>query len=333
MAIIGIERLVYVVDDLTTSARFFEDFGLMPTAASAAEISFQTAEGSSVTLLSEAAATALSQTSVAGQGVKKVVWGVDSTASLGRLATDLGKDHEIEEDAEGVISFATKFGVAMGFKVWAKKPVLCVPQPGNAPGHVVRLNQHRRWRRRTYAKTINHVVFAIPDYECHSAFLRERLGFRLSDEQVGFGHYLRADGSNNHHTILLLNANAPLPHMDGQTRFHHANFGVEDIDEIMTGVNYMVRRGWAPSHSGLGRHRIDSALFYYMPCPAGGEAEYGADSDYIDDAWVPRRWPEPLFAYAHYVHDLPPFLEAEPRWAIEYLTDDVAQTTPTEGNP
>jgi hypothetical protein len=116
--------------------------------------------------------------------------------------------------------------------------------------------------------------------------------------------------------------------MDGQARFHHANFGVEDIDEIMVGANYMTRRGWEPSHFGLGRHRVDSALFYYLPCPAGGEAEYGADADYIDDSWVPRDWIEPLFAYSHFVHNLPDFLTKAPDWRFAYLTDD--SLTPVE---
>jgi catechol 2,3-dioxygenase-like lactoylglutathione lyase family enzyme len=175
-------------------------------------------------------------------------------------------------------------------------------------------------------------VFAVPDFERGTAFMRERLGFRMSDEQVGFGHYLRADGTNNHHNLLLLNASAPLPGMDGKLRFHHANFAVEDLDEIMIGANHMERRGWEPSHFGLGRHRIDSALFYYLPCPAGGEAEYGADADFVDDSWVPRRWPEPLFAYAHFVHNLPPFLRNPPAWRIEYMTTPVEVLPPHEGS-
>ena len=159
----------------------------------------------------------------------------------------------------------------------------------------------------------------------------ERLGFRLTDEQVGFGMYLRADGTNNHHNLLFLNADAPLPDMDGKLRFHHANFVVENLDEMMVGANHMSRRGWEPSHFGLGRHRVDSALFYYMPCPAGGEAEYGADSDCVDDAWVPRRWPVPLFAYAHWVHELPPFLHAPPEWRIEYGAEPAGSFPSSEG--
>jgi catechol 2,3-dioxygenase-like lactoylglutathione lyase family enzyme len=190
----------------------------------------------------------------------------------------------------------------------------------NAPGRVNRLNQHRKWRLRAMPKVIAHVVFAVPGYDAAAAFMIERLGFRLSDNQRGFGQYLRAPGANNHHNLLLLNANAPFPGMDGMLRFHHANFGVEDIDEIMVGANHMVRQGWEPSHLGLGRHRIDSALFYYLPCPAGGEAEYGADADYVDDSWVPRDWAEPLFAYSHFVHNLPPFLMKPPAWDVRHIT-------------
>jgi hypothetical protein len=152
--------------------------------------------------------------------------------------------------------------------------------------------------------------------------MRTRLGFRLSDLQEGFGCYLRADGSNNHHNILFLNAHAPLAGCDGMTRFDHANFGVEDIDELMVGANNMVRKGWEDSHIGLGRHRIDSALFYYLPCPAGGEAEYGADADYIDDSWVPRHFTTPLFAYSHFTHHIPDFLREPPAWDFSYLTED-----------
>jgi hypothetical protein len=164
-------------------------------------------------------------------------------------------------------------------------------------------------------------VFSVQNFEATFKFFAERLDFRISDYQPTFGIYARCDGAHNHHNLFLLNAHLHAPGMDGQTRFHHANFGVEDIDEIMVGANYMVRKGWDASHLGMGRHRTDSALFYYLPCPAGGEAEYGADGDYVDDAWVPRYWTNPVFGYIHYVHNLPPFLMEEPAWDVRELAD------------
>jgi catechol 2,3-dioxygenase-like lactoylglutathione lyase family enzyme len=315
VAILGIETLTYGVPEVATSQRFFEDFGLVLETSSESQAVFRLPEGSSV-VLRALDDPALPASPIEGPGVREVIWGVDDAVALELLVV-------VRRDPEGAAFFLTDFGVPMGLRVFRKKPILYAPEPSNAPGHVRRLNQHRRWRQRAFPKVISHVVFAVPDFEKGTTFLRERLGFKLSDEQVGFGMYLRADGSNNHHNFLLLNASAPLPDMDGKLRFHHANFAVEDLDEIMVGANHMVRRGWEPSHFGLGRHRIDSALFYYLPCPAGGEAEYGADSDCVDDSWVPRRWPEPLFAYAHFVHNLPPFLRKPPNWQIEYTTEDV----------
>lgn len=322
MAIVGIERLIYGVEDLDESSRFFDDFGLVREPGRNGQVSYVLPEGSRVELLPKGHPELPTDTRIVGPGVQEVVWGVDSAVSLDELAAVLAPDVECRRGEDGSLRFATPFGIPMALRVFAKRPVVSAPDPINAPGHVRRLNQHRKWRKVARPKVVSHVVFAVPEYDTAYRFMVDRLRFRLSDLQRGFGAYLRADGTNNHHNFLLLNANAPMPDMDGLVRFHHANFGVEDIDELMIGANHMTRRGWEPSHQGLGRHRIDSALFYYLPCPAGGEAEYGTDSDYVDDGWVPRDWDEPLFGYAHFVHNLPPFLQNEPKWRVSYLMDE-----------
>lgn len=322
MAILGIHTLTYGVESLAECQRFFEDFGLPLESASEQNAVFRLPNGAGV-VLRTLGDPELPLSSIQGAGVREVIWGVDEPAALKRLAEDLATDRELRVDDDGAVRFLSDFGVPMGLQLFRQRPVQSAPELSNAPGRIARLNQHRRWRERALPKVISHVVFAAPEFVQGAAFMRERLGFRLTDEQVGFGLYLRADGSTNHHDFLLLNASAPLPGMDGVLRFHHANFAVEDLDEIMVGANHMVRRGWEPSHFGLGRHRIDSALFYYLPSPAGGEAEYGADSDCVDDGWVPRRWPKPLFAYAHFVHNLPPFLLEPPEWTVEFVTRGV----------
>jgi len=320
MAVVGIERLVYAVMDLEKSRRFFCDFGLIESAGE--NTTFILPEGSRVVLRPIGDPLLPKASRISGPGVHEVIWGVDTAEALKRLVDSLRSEVDVREGEDGAFRFVTSFGVPMGLKVFNKKQVVCAPDPINAPGHVRRLNQHRRWRRRARPKTISHVVFAVPDFDQDYRFMVDKLNFRLSDVQRGFGMYLRADGTYNHHTLLLLNAKAPLPELDGTLKFHHANFGVEDIDELMTGANHMVRCGWESSHLGLGRHRIDSALFYYLPCPAGGDAEYGADGDCLDDSWVPREFDEPLFGYSHYVHNLPPFLLKEPAWSFHYLTDE-----------
>lgn len=318
MAIIGIRQLVYGVEDVAESTRFFRDFGLeeMDDLESGR---FELKNGAEVIVRPLGHASLPTQGRIVGQGVQEVVWGVDSQASLDRLRTRLEPLVTLERDGDSV-RFVAPFGVPMALRVWVPRPVVCSPDPLNAPGAVGRLNRPRRWRLQASPRLITHVVFAVPDYDNVYAFMTDVLNFRLTDRQNGFGNYLRADGTNNHHNILLLNADAPFPGMDGQLRFHHANFAMEDVDEIMISVNAMIRKGWSPSDQGLGRHRVDSALFYYFPCPAGGEAEFGADADSVDDNWVPREWTNPLFGYAHFVHNLPPFLMQEPEWSFRYIT-------------
>jgi catechol 2,3-dioxygenase-like lactoylglutathione lyase family enzyme len=316
MAIIGIESLVYAVNDVARSIKFFDDFGLNKVSENDTSATYSLPEGSEV-LIRSAADPALPRERLGESAVREVIWGVNTAASLEILVARVSADREVRRDADGTAHFLTDSGIPMGLRVFAKTPVVSAPDPVNAPGHVRRLNQHRKWRLRARPKVIGHVVFAIPDVETDAAFMRERLGFRLSDSQRGVGQYLRADGSNNHHNLLLLK---------GQAGLHHVNFGVEDLDEIMVGANYMTRQGWEPSQLGLGRHRVDSALFYYLPCPAGGEVEYGADADYVDDSWVPRDWIEPLFGFSCFVHNLPNFLAVAPPWRFAYLTDSHVAT-------
>jgi hypothetical protein len=319
--IIGIESLIFGVDDLPACSRFFEDLGL-PLARNGEETShFQLANGSNVHL-HPSNSPLLPAKRGNLTGVREVVWGVGSASSRDAMAEDLARDHAITQDGDGTIHFDPGFGVPMALRLFDRRRVTNAPEPLNAPDVVNRLNRSKKWRRRALPKVISHVVFAARDHLAAAVFMCRRLNFRISDIQESFAVYLRADGTTDHHNFLLVNASLPLPGFDGTDRFHHANFGVEDLDEIMVGVNYMQRRGWPSSEVGLGRHRIDSALFYYFPSPTGGEIELGADADQVDDSWIPRRWPVPLFGYATFVHNLLPFLQTEPEWTFEYITGD-----------
>lgn len=329
MSIIGVETLIYGVDDVSRCTDFFDDFGLPLIQRSAEQSIFRLDEGSNV-IIRSIDDPSLPQSAVVGTGVREVIWGVDSAENLEALVENIRLDVPVQRDPDGTAHFLTPCGLPLGLRVFRKKTVVTAPDAINSPGRVNRLNQHRRWRTRARPKVINHVVFSVKDFEASFAFFRDRLNFRLSDTQNGYGIYSRCDGVGNHHSLFLLNANLQLGDLDGNVRFHHVNFGVEDIDEIMVGANYMHRRGWAKSHLGLGRHRIDSALFFYIPCPTGGEAEYGADGDVIDDSWIPRDWVEPGFGYISFVHDMPAFLETEPAWEVKYIDGSVPDGSPIE---
>ena len=163
MAILGIETLIYGVEDLKTSTRFFEDFGLPLVTANATESRFQLPEGSSVVIRSLEDPT-LPKSSVEGAGVLEVIWGMDSTQSLEALASKLGTDRELRRDEDGTVHFLTDFGIAMGLRVFAKRQVVTAPDAVNSPGRINRLNRHRNWRLRAFPKVISHVVFSVPHY-------------------------------------------------------------------------------------------------------------------------------------------------------------------------
>ena len=311
MAITGIKSVDYRVDETSISRDFFVEFGLPLVDDTASMSTFRLLDGACVRLCTPPLAGFDTAVAV------RTIWGVDKEDSLLRLLEDLARDHEIVCDGSGNHLFTTHDGLPMGLGVFDRRPVLNVPDPLNAPGRIQRLNQWRKWRFRAQPKTINHVVYGVDDYRASWEFFRYRLGFRLSDHSRGLGVFLRADGAPEHHSLFLANCHY---HRPSAPSFQHACFGVEDLDELMVGANHMERLGHV-SKLGVGRHRIASALFYYIDCPAGGEAEYGADTDYLDDGWVPREW-DPRFGFISWCAKLPPFLHQEPPRGVRLLANE-----------
>lgn len=334
MAIIGIESVVYGVNDVAECTRYFMDFGLPLLERSDTHAHFRLDEGSNV-IVRHISDAALPRTAMAGTGVVETIWGVDRQDSLERLARELSRDREVRVDADGTVHSTDDTGIPFGLRVYRKNPVYSAPDPVNSPGNINRINTQRKWKVKARPKTIQHVVYQVPSPEASWAFYRDRLGFKLTDIQKGFGIFARGSGANDHHNVYFLNANLPFPGLDGKVRFDHVNYGVEDLDEVMVGANYMQRQGWPKSEWGLGRHRIASSIFMYLPCPTGGQAEYGADSDYLDDSWVPRVW-NPMFGFFSFVHNMAPFMLDAAPWEWEYApgyTPERKEHAPPQGVP
>jgi hypothetical protein len=98
---------------------------------------------------------------------------------------------------------------------------------------------------------------------------------------------------------------------------------VEDIDELMLGANFMQDRGWSDERrfaERLNRHRISSAMYYYFPNPNGGDAEYHADTDYLDSSWIPRVW-ETMFGAAMWGMKSPGFYRDESSMSFDVALD------------
>ena len=311
MAILGVAEVYFGVDELEKCTRFWDDFGLVRLAAGPTESVFEVASGARVTVRLRNDARLPAQY-FDWPGIRETIWGVDTAANLDKLVADLARDRKVTRDADGTAHLIADGGQPIGLRVWHKREVLSQPDPVNAPGCIQRLNLHRKWRQRARPKTINHVVFFSTDYVAAFEFYRDRLGFRLSDHSKGLGVFARADGAPEHHSIFWVNADLPIT--PGKNGYMHTAFGLEDIDEVMLGANQMTEKGWINksmnSSGGLSRHRISSAIYYYIDNPNGGEAEYHADTDYLDDNWVPRAW-DWKFGALLWAHNIPGFFRTD----------------------
>ena len=294
MNVLGVESVVFGVSDLAEHARFWTDFGLPVEHVSDAEAVFRLASGSRVVLYAHGDARLPSPDPFPGDGVKETVWGVESAAAVADVAARLAAEGiAVRHDADGTIHAVCPDGQPIAVRVWAKRAVVSEVSPVNTPASYPRFNQHRIWRARAIPKTINHVVFFSPDYVASFEFYERVLGFRYVDHSKGVGIFSRAGGTFEHHSIFWVNCD--LPFAPDAFKFMHIAFGMDDIDEVMLGANIMEAKGWKNASmnasGGISRHRISSALYYYCDIPGhAGEAEYHADTDYLDDNWVPRAW-------------------------------------------
>jgi catechol 2,3-dioxygenase-like lactoylglutathione lyase family enzyme len=323
MALLGIESLVYGVDDLEKAARFYDDFGLQASQRDADGVSYRLAEGSSF-VLRKSSDPALPPPFLPGQGPREVIWGVDSPASLQAIVAELSRDREVRQDANGTAHTQDDAGINIGFRLFPRQDLEVVEAPPeNNLGKVARWNRHRKWYERARPKLINHVVFGTADVDKAVAFYVERLAFRVSDIMRGFGVFMRCDGRHDHHNLFFFRG--------PRTFFSHVSFGVETIDELMVGAMQMQRQGWV-SQAGLGRHRISSLVHYYMDSPAGGQTEYSADSDYLDDAWKPRMWDQP-FGQHHWLAVLPSDVRIDSEGVAEVLEGPLPRLEDTLRRP
>lgn len=291
MAIVGIESIVYGVQDVPNCARFWRDFGLSPITETGNRAEYKVGSSSRV-IVCRADDSTLPAAYFSGSGVREVCFGVDMPGELQALIDNLSRDRTVSVDADGAAHFNSDDGTPMALRVWRKAPVISTPDPVNSPGSIKRFNVHRQWRLRARPKTINHIVHFTNDYVASFEFARDRLGFYLSDHIKGMGVFARASGTPEHHTLSWVATDA-FPAAAGRAGGAHVAFGIDDIDELTTGLNYMTAQGWSTGDNGaatLNRHRVSSALYAYLDCPAGGFAEYHADTDYLDNNWIPRVW-------------------------------------------
>ncbi len=292
MAITGIDRVTFGVEDVEAARRFFGDFGLTEHASGGGGAAFTTVDGGEVRIR-PASTPDLPPAFEPGSTLREVIWGCADKQALAETVAALRGLASLDVRADGSAHCTDPNGLRLGFRVSERKPIAIEPTPVNAPGTPRRINRESIVRGDVKPLNIGHVVLFVSSIEESAAFYQSRLGFVVSDRYPKAGLFLRCQTTGGHHNLFMLER-------PGKQGLNHVAFTVRDLHEVIAGGLAMSRKGWQ-TDIGPGRHPISSALFWYLKSPCGGSAEYYADEDYLTADWQPRdfvRAPENFVEWA-----------------------------------
>ena len=130
-------------------------------------------------------------------------------------------------------------------------------------------------------RKISHVNLNCADNEATFAFMRDALGFRLSDQTNQF-RFLRCN--TDHHSIVIgFNKEATL---------NHVAFEMPDSDSVMRGIGRMRDHGY-PVEWGPGRHGPGNNVFAYFCGPEELPLEYTSEMQQVGEDYrtgTPKDW-------------------------------------------
>ena len=102
MKILGLETLVFGVDDVASAARFLTDYGLTPVDVSAAGGRFEAIDGTAV-VIAHQGDPQLPAPPAPGCRLRKTVMGVVDAATLSAIEAELRRDREVRRLPNGSI--------------------------------------------------------------------------------------------------------------------------------------------------------------------------------------------------------------------------------------
>ena len=298
MNIIGLDALVFGVDDLAGCTQYLTDYGLQPRNASASGGRFEGLDGTAVVIAHRDDASLPPAMGTASM-LRKTIYGVADGATLDAIAAELGRDREVRRLPDGSLETSDDMGFVLGFQLSIRRPLHLPAETINAPGAPVQRPANAVAVSEdavVQPRTLSHVVYFVPDSARAEAFYT-RLGFRCTDRFKGVGPFLRPAGTEDHHTLFMIQTP---PFMKG---VEHFTFHMGGPTEVMQAGTRFVNKGYR-SFWGPGRHIFGSNWFWYFNSPFGCHVEYDADMDLHDDQWVAREAPmgadsSQLFLFQH----------------------------------
>lgn len=131
---------------------------------------------------------------------------------------------------------------------------------------------------------LSHVNLNAADNETSFRFLRDVLGFRLSD-QTGKHRFLRCNA--DHHSLVLGFNDAPT--------LNHIAFELPDLEALMLGIGRLRDHGY-PIEWGPGRHGPGNNAFAYFVGPEELPLEYTTEMQQVEEnhpIGMPDKWKWP----------------------------------------
>jgi catechol 2,3-dioxygenase-like lactoylglutathione lyase family enzyme len=299
MNIIGLDTLVFGVDDVAACNQYLVDYGLLRIHSDENGGCFEALDGTGVTIVRRDDPDLPAALGTASM-LRKTIYGVADSATLDAIVTELHRDREVRKLADGSIESIDDMGFAIGFQVTKRRALSLPAEPVNAPGapaqrapNFVAVSDDAVLTPRT----LSHVVYFVPDAVRAEAFYVERLGFRCTDRFTGVGPFLQPAGTLDHHTLFMIQTP---PFMKG---CEHFTFHMGGPTEVLQAGTRFVEKGYQ-SFWGPGRHRFGSNWFWYFNSPLGCHVEYDADMDLHDEEWNARESPmgadaSQLFLFQH----------------------------------
>ena len=283
MNIVGLDSLVFGVDDVAACCQYLTDYGLLPKNVSAEGGEFEALDGTSIVIRHRDDAS-LPAPLATGSMIRKTIHGCADQATVDAIAEELGRDRAVTRLANGAIESVDDMGFAIGFQVSVRKPLdlpaEAVNAPGAAPGRPVNVIGADE-SIEIIPRSLSHIVYFVPDSKKAEKFYIERLGFRVADRFTNLGPFLRPAGTLDHHTIFLVHTP---PEMQG---VEHFTFHLGGPTELLLAGKRFQDKGYE-SFWGPGRHIYGSNWFWYFNSPMGVHVEFDADMDLHDDSWTPR---------------------------------------------
>jgi naringenin degradation protein FdeC len=283
MNIRGIDRVVLGVEEMDAAQEFLTDYGLTAVEKGRDDATFEALDGSNL-VLRHANDRALPMAVGSTTNAREIIWGVDSAETLQSIGAELSKDRQVAMGNDGVLRTRDETGYGIAFEVTKRHAFAGTAALTNAAGvPPQRINRRVDFNAPHKARSLGHIVLYVPELAKARDFYIERLGFRLSDSYRNRSCFLRAQGSNDHHNLFLIQKE------DSPGGLHHIEFHYGDYNEVMMGGRRLTEKGWK-THTGPGRHVLGSNYFWYFKTPCGGALELACDMDYVTDDWEAGEW-------------------------------------------